>query len=89
MTPEDCPHCGEPVPAGARACPHCGSDESTGWSDASDFDRLGVSDPDEPFDHDAFVQNEFGRADAGSARPNWIWLLITIVLLLALLGLLY
>lgn len=31
--PGECPICGEPVPAGARACPNCGADERSGWND--------------------------------------------------------
>lgn len=90
MTAEDCPHCGADVPSGARACPECGSDESTGWSQTAHCDNLGIPDPDEEFDYDAFVENEFGRANKRSARPSMIWALwtlISIVVIAVILGL--
>ncbi len=40
-----CPHCGEPVPDGARSCPHCGSDDETGWN--PDAEYLSVDLPDD------------------------------------------
>ena len=57
MTPEICPNCEAEVPAGARACPACGADEETGWSQSAHCDRLGIPDPDEPFDYGGFVRN--------------------------------
>ncbi len=32
-----CPHCGGPVPDGARVCPHCGSDDETGWNPDAEY----------------------------------------------------
>jgi len=46
------------VPDEARACPECGSDEQTGWSDRAQAQRLGL--PDDEFDYDEFVKEEFG-----------------------------
>lgn len=83
MAPELCPNCGAEVPAGARVCPECGSDEETGWSDAAYADRLGL--PDEQFDHDAFVREEFGAARPASRRPAWErWVLAGMALLIIL-----
>ncbi len=89
MPPEECPYCGAPVPENASACPDCGSDESTGWSQAAYCENLGIPDPDEEFDHDTFVENEFGRADKKSARPSVVWVIVAFVVVATLLGLLY
>jgi len=77
MTPEICPNCGALVPRRAKACPACGADEKTGWSDSAEADRLGI--PDENFDYDKFVQDEFG----GRAKPrgiHWVWWLTALLL---------
>ena len=62
MTPEVCPNCGAEVPCNAKACPECGSDEKTGWSETAYASGLGL--PDEEFDHDEFVKEEFGSGRA-------------------------
>ena len=79
-----CPHCGAVLPPRARACPECGSDESTGWSDRAAGDRLGL--PDEEFDYDQFVREEFGEDDTGGQTParrgwQWIWWAVAATLL--------
>jgi ribosomal protein L40E len=82
MTPEVCPHCGAEVPAGAKACPECGSDETTGWSERACADNLGL--PDEEFDYEEFVKEEFG---AGRAKPHsirWFWWVVALLLVLLL-----
>jgi hypothetical protein len=43
-----CPVCGTEVPVKALACPECGSDESTGWSEDTMYDDLGLEFFDEP-----------------------------------------
>jgi hypothetical protein len=83
MTPEICPQCGAEVPPRARACPECGSCEATGWSDNAHADRLGL--PDESFDYDEFVREEFGPPSARSRRRNWFWWTVTVILLVILL----
>ncbi|HEX5400555.1 MAG TPA: zinc-ribbon domain-containing protein [Verrucomicrobiae bacterium] len=79
-----CPNCGAEVPPNARACPECGSDETTGWSETAYTSSLGL--PDEEFDYDEFVKEEFG---AGRAKPHglsWVWwvtgLLLAVLLLI-------
>jgi hypothetical protein len=84
MNPEMCPHCGGEVPANAKACPGCGSDEQTGWSDSASADNLGL--PDENFDYDNFVKEEFGSK---SAKPSHISRFWWIVALLVLAGMLF
>lgn len=86
MSPETCPNCGAEVPPKARVCPECGSDDQTGWSDAARTDGLGL--PDDEFDYDEFVKNEFG---SGSRKPlvprglHWGWWVAAVLLLLAFL----
>ena len=81
--PGDCPACGAPVPSHARACPECGADERSGWRD--DDVGSGLDLPDDGFDYDGFVREEFG---AGPAPPRGIHPLwwITGILLVALLA---
>ena len=78
MTPESCPNCGADVPRNAKACPECGADENTGWSENAYASKLGL--PDEGFDHDEFVKEEFG----GERKPrgiSWLWWLTAVILL--------
>ena len=71
MPPEVCPHCGTLVPPRAKACPECGADESTGWSDSAQADRLGI--PDDNFDYDRFVKEEFAPASPKPRGVHWVW----------------
>lgn len=83
-TPETCPNCGADVPRNARACPDCGADERSGWSEDAYAERLGL--PDDKFDYDEFVKEEFGSTK--KIRPHgisWMWWLVAIALLLAML----
>lgn len=77
--PETCPVCGADVPRGARACPGCGSDDSTGWSERAQAQTLDL--PDDEFDYDEFVKEEFGKPRP--RRLPWLWI-GTAILLLAL-----
>jgi Uncharacterised protein family UPF0547. len=82
-SPDSCPNCGAEIPSGAKACPECGSDEQTGWSEEARYDSLDL--PDEKFDHDEFVEREFGQ-DNPSPIPrgiHWAWWLVAIGLLAA------
>jgi len=70
VPPEVCPNCGVIVPRKAKACPGCGADETTGWSDSAHADNLGI--PDDDFDYQEFVKDEFG----GRTKPrdlHWLW----------------
>jgi RNA polymerase subunit RPABC4/transcription elongation factor Spt4 len=80
MPPETCPNCGASVPPNAKSCPECGSDEKTGWSETAYADKLGI--PDENFDYDKFVKEEFGPpSDRVKPRGiHWIWWVTAIVL---------
>lgn len=64
--PEVCPVCGEDVPRNALACRHCGADHESGWrEDADVYDGTDI--PEDAFDYDEFVRQEFG--DANGRRP--------------------
>ncbi len=79
MPPETCPNCGAEVPPNARACPDCGADEQTGWSDRATAQRLDL--PDDEFDYDEFVKEEFGTES--KARPRGLggfWWLVALLL---------
>jgi len=79
-TPETCPHCGADVPRRAKVCPGCGADHETGWSDAATGQNLGL--PDESFDHEEFVAEEFG--EEAKLKPRgiaWGWWLVAALLI--------
>ncbi len=83
-TPKVCPVCGEDVPPRALACPECGADHNSGWKADTDLDGLDL--PDEDFDYDEFVKNEFStQVKPSGIKP--IWWITGIVLLLALIAL--
>ncbi len=88
MPPEICPCCGAAVPPRARTCPECGSDETTGWSEDAPTADLGL--PDEEFDYDRFVAEEFGKPRVRPRRLSWVWWLaglgIAAALLVLILG---
>lgn len=79
--PGDCPNCGEAVPARAKACRHCGATAEAGWNEESGYEGLDLP-GDEPFDHDAFVEREFGTSNPhrrGSlARTLWPWVALAL-----------
>ena len=87
MPPEICHHCGAEVPRSAKACPECGADETTGWSEDAAVGNLGL--PDEDFDYQRFVEEEFGKA---SARPHGLrrlWWVVAVGIVTALLLLIF
>lgn len=83
MPPETCPNCGADVPRHAKACPECGSDEKTGWSEKARYDDLGL--PDEEFDYDEYLKEEFEPAERKPRRQSWLWMVVSIIVLMALL----
>lgn len=75
------------MPRGALACPECGADERTGWNDRADSqrtaDRLGI--PDDEFDYDEFVKEEFGerkesRTNTKGENSLWWWVVVGLTL---------
>lgn len=81
MPPEICPNCGAELSPKARFCPHCGSDEKTGWSEDARISGLDL--PDEAFNYDEFVQNEFGGRQVKPRGLHWFWWLVALLLLIA------
>ena len=75
------------MPRKALACPECGSDHETGWSEDADAQRLGL--PDEKFDYDEFVKEEF-EEEKKEIRPHgisplwWIVAIVVVVLMILL-----
>jgi hypothetical protein len=79
--PAVCPVCGEDVPRNALACVNCGADHNSGWrEDAESYDGLDL--PDEDFNYDEFVRQEFGSSFKPAGMKTLWW--ITAVLLLAI-----
>jgi hypothetical protein len=74
MSPDVCPNCGAEVPRNAKACPECGSDEKTGWSETAYASGLGL--PDEEFDYNEFVKEEFARGQSKPRGISWFWWMI-------------
>jgi hypothetical protein len=79
MPPEICPNCGSKVPRKAKACPECGADENTGWSETASAGNLGL--PDEEFDYDEFVKEEFGPGAAKPRGISWLWWFVALLLI--------
>ncbi len=81
--PEVCPVCGEEVPRTAVACPECGADHNSGWrEDAESHDAL----PDDSFDYQEFVEQEFGSSPkpAGMQTIWWITAIVVLIVFLAI-----
>lgn len=81
--PGQCPACGEWVPRKAAACDCCGACERSGWKAESDvYD--GIDLPDDDFDYDAFIAEEF---DEGKTKRNMsnVWWWVALVLAAAFL----
>ena len=84
-TPAVCPVCDEEVPRGALACPECGADHDSGWrEDAETYEGLDL--PDEDFNYDQFVREEFGSS-IKPAGIKTIWWLTAILIVIALMAL--
>jgi hypothetical protein len=78
MAPETCLNCGAPVPARANACPECGACEKTGWSVEAATSGLDL--PDDSFDHDEFVREEFGRKTVAPRGIKSFWWIVALLL---------
>ena len=78
--PEMCPVCGEGVPRNALACPECGADYESGWrEDAETYDAVDL--PDEDFNYDEFVRQEFGSSlKLGAIKTMW-WITAVVVII--------
>ena len=86
--PGQCPVCGEWVYRGAVACEQCGACAKSGWRAEAGYDGLDLPDPDERFDYDAFIEEEFGRrAQRMMEKRKWarVWWWAAVALLLSFL----
>ncbi|MAE75399.1 MAG: hypothetical protein CMJ85_00840 [Planctomycetes bacterium] len=68
-----CPHCGTTFDPERLACPECGSDERTGWKSAEEIDYQSLDLP------------EGDELGTGRRMPRWMFVLIVILLLWAML----
>ena len=78
--PEVCPVCGQDIPRNALACPECGADYNSGWrEDAHTYDAVDL--PDEDFNYDEFVRQEFESSPKPGAIKTiwWIMAILAIV----------
>ena len=77
--PKVCPVCGEDVPRTALACPECGADHTSGWrEDAEAYDGMDL--PEDDFNYEEFVNQEFGSSRRSVIKTVW-W--ITAILVVA------
>ena len=87
-TPEECPVCGEDVPQGAVACPECGADHNSGWrEEAGSYNGGGL--PDDEFDYEEFVRQEFSSSPKPSTMKLGWWVTALFLLVIFLAGWLY
>jgi len=67
------------VPIKAKSCPGCGACEKSGWNkDASEADGLDL--PDEKFDYDKFVAEEFERPRKKKGKELFWWIVAVVML---------
>lgn len=76
----NCPVCGEEVPNDAKSCPECGACDKSGWSGESFPSGLGL--PDEDFNYQKFLGDEFGTPRKKSSLA-WVWWLAALAVLVA------
>jgi hypothetical protein len=82
-----CPHCGAQVPVGAAACRQCGADEESGWGDHDDTGLADGYEPDDDFDYDEYVAEEFPEQAGLSSRLSVGKLAVRVVIVLAVISL--
>lgn len=88
-----CPECGDEVRVGSKGCPRCASQQATKkwnspaaepphWEQDETHDGLDL--PDEEFDYQKFVQEEFGGPRKVTLKER-MWWVVAVLLLLAML----
>lgn len=83
-----CPSCDREVEVG-RNCPRCTKPkrravkEKKSWEQDAGTDGLDL--PDDDFDYEAFVVEEFGAAPHRKTGIAWYWYVVAVLLLLAML----
>lgn len=91
-----CPHCGAEVRVGSKGCNRCASERATKnwhapakrrpWEQDETYDGLDL--PDDEFDYEKFVAEEFEEGPPRAPR-QWLWALVATIVLLALLALIF
>jgi hypothetical protein len=83
-----CPDCGSEVRVGSRGCTRCASEQATKswrkrkpWEQDESHDGLNL--PDEEFNYEEFLDEEFGGGRKKSAM-EWVWWTTALVLVIAL-----
>jgi hypothetical protein len=77
--PSICPVCSADLPPNAKACPECGACDKSGWSEDASGDGVGL--PDEDFDYDKFLAEEFGGGAKKNGRERFWWIAAVFVLI--------
>jgi hypothetical protein len=80
-----CPECGAEVYPNAFGCRACGARKENGrWMQSSTYD--GVDLPDDYFDYDEFIREEFGGENSGSCSGMQLfWWVVAVITLVAFL----
>ncbi len=83
-----CPDCGAEVRVGSRGCTRCASERATktwdtrkSWEQDEAYDGTGL--PEEDFDYESFLDEEFGGGKRRTGR-EWFWWGTAVVVLAAL-----
>lgn len=77
-----CPECGAEVRVGSKGCSKCASERATkSWEQDETYDGLDL--PEEEFNYQDFIDEEFGSGKK-RAKIEWFWWAIAVVLLLSL-----
>ncbi len=72
-----CPNCGTDLSENAKVCPNCGSDESTGWSENTYLDGLGI-----PFEDEYAEIKESEFKSKRKRQVTWVAVVGLILLIL-------
>jgi len=82
-----CPECGAEVHPNASGCRECGARKENGeWLQPEVYD--GVDLPDDDFDYEAFLEEEFGeRTGRPASAKQAFWWLVAVITLIAFLWL--
>ena len=80
-----CPECGAEVHPNASGCRACGARKKNGrWMQSSTYD--GVDLPDDYFDYDEFIREEFGDENGDSySGMQLFWWVVAVITLVAFL----
>ncbi len=73
-----CPDCGAEVRVGSRGCTRC---DRKPWEQDEAYDGTGL--PEEDFDYESFLDEEFGGGKRRTGR-EWFWWGTAVVVLAAL-----